>query len=130
MCEMSRLSIFGAVLLAQFLHLMEHIMVAIRGVSFCGMACDNEETHLFFNAVIFVASIALVISFPRNPWLVPLAILTTLHLAEHVYIYAQYLQTHIAQGPGLIGLGGATSDRKSTRLNSSHVEISYAVFCL
>src|SRR5438874_6218937 len=27
-------------------------------------------------------------------------------------------------------LGGTTSDRKSTRLNSSHVEISYAVFCL
>src|SRR5690349_23093510 len=25
---------------------------------------------------------------------------------------------------------GAWSDRKSTRLNSSHVEISYAVFCL
>src|SRR5690349_22220315 len=25
---------------------------------------------------------------------------------------------------------GETSDRKSTRLNSSHVEISYAVFCL
>src|SRR5204862_6429826 len=26
--------------------------------------------------------------------------------------------------------GGAERDRKSTRLNSSHVEISYAVFCL
>src|SRR5690349_22476403 len=26
--------------------------------------------------------------------------------------------------------GGSRSDRKSTRLNSSHVEISYAVFCL
>src|SRR5258705_1509731 len=25
---------------------------------------------------------------------------------------------------------GATSDRKSTRLNSSHLGISYAVFCL
>src|SRR5436309_12412138 len=25
---------------------------------------------------------------------------------------------------------GATPDRKSTRLNSSHVKISYAVFCL
>src|SRR5204862_6084618 len=25
---------------------------------------------------------------------------------------------------------GARTDRKSTRLNSSHVEISYAVFCL
>src|SRR5690349_22109925 len=38
--------------------------------------------------------------------------------------------------PGLVQ-GGASSprgrprpDRKSTRLNSSHVEISYAVFCL
>src|SRR5690349_24581299 len=31
-------------------------------------------------------------------------------------------------GPGRRGGGGA--DRKSTRLNSSHVEISYAVFCL
>src|SRR5690606_41458403 len=27
-------------------------------------------------------------------------------------------------------LGGAIEDRKSTRLNSSHVKISYAVFCL
>src|SRR5690349_22356955 len=26
--------------------------------------------------------------------------------------------------------GGMAQDRKSTRLNSSHVEISYAVFCL
>src|SRR5690349_22522386 len=26
--------------------------------------------------------------------------------------------------------GGIITDRKSTRLNSSHVEISYAVFCL
>src|SRR5699024_11305259 len=26
--------------------------------------------------------------------------------------------------------GGAAGDRKSTRLNSSHVSISYAVFCL
>src|SRR5690349_22015196 len=28
------------------------------------------------------------------------------------------------------GGAGCISDRKSTRLNSSHVEISYAVFCL
>src|SRR5438874_6606098 len=27
-------------------------------------------------------------------------------------------------------IGGLLGDRKSTRLNSSHVEISYAVFCL
>src|SRR5690349_23607922 len=29
-----------------------------------------------------------------------------------------------------VGHEGAKEDRKSTRLNSSHVEISYAVFCL
>src|SRR5690349_22288502 len=29
-----------------------------------------------------------------------------------------------------VRLGHALEDRKSTRLNSSHVEISYAVFCL
>src|SRR5690554_7426787 len=28
------------------------------------------------------------------------------------------------------GVGGPAKDRKSTRLNSSHVRISYAVFCL
>src|SRR5690625_6808004 len=31
---------------------------------------------------------------------------------------------------GVEGDGGALGDRKSTRLNSSHVAISYAVFCL
>src|SRR5699024_12610332 len=30
----------------------------------------------------------------------------------------------------LIAGGGGAEDRKSTRLNSSHVSISYAVFCL
>src|SRR2546427_10539222 len=32
--------------------------------------------------------------------------------------------------PGAAGLDRAPGDRKSTRLNSSHSQISYAVFCL
>src|SRR5690606_5105570 len=32
--------------------------------------------------------------------------------------------------PAGLGPGGALVDRKSTRLNSSHVKTSYAVFCL
>src|SRR3712207_9303703 len=32
--------------------------------------------------------------------------------------------------PGFGGLQGFAEDRKSTRLNSSHANISYAVFCL
>src|SRR3712207_6985703 len=31
---------------------------------------------------------------------------------------------------GGLALGALTADRKSTRLNSSHANISYAVFCL
>src|SRR5438874_9317177 len=37
---------------------------------------------------------------------------------------------HRHRGAGPVGGRGALVDRKSTRLNSSHVEISYAVFCL
>src|SRR3712207_7222683 len=33
-------------------------------------------------------------------------------------------------GPGVLLLPGLAADRKSTRLNSSHANISYAVFCL
>src|SRR5690625_6759953 len=36
---------------------------------------------------------------------------------------------HVIAGV-LAGIGGFPRDRKSTRLNSSHVAISYAVFCL
>src|SRR5438874_6033406 len=36
---------------------------------------------------------------------------------------------HVALG-ALLDCCGEDKDRKSTRLNSSHVEISYAVFCL
>src|SRR3712207_7835272 len=36
-------------------------------------------------------------------------------------------KTHLATS---IGIAAAKRDRKSTRLNSSHANISYAVFCL
>src|SRR5688572_32634916 len=37
---------------------------------------------------------------------------------------------HVGGGLGEGHEGGALVDRKSTRLNSSHSQISYAVFCL
>src|SRR2546430_8837925 len=41
----------------------------------------------------------------------------------------QIIAASIAGALGLIAKGAVT-DRKSTRLNSSHSQISYAVFCL
>src|SRR3712207_6863211 len=47
-----------------------------------------------------------------------------LSYANHVGLYAEEI------GPSGEALGNFPQDRKSTRLNSSHANISYAVFCL
>src|SRR3712207_7270603 len=52
-------------------------------------------------------------------WTKPLALLAGLSLASFVVVTV----------PLLIAFG-LEGDRKSTRLNSSHANISYAVFCL
>src|SRR3712207_8013382 len=48
------------------------------------------------------------------------------------YLYEKFLLRDLfgKMLPGSILLMGLASDRKSTRLNSSHANISYAVFCL
>src|SRR5690625_6984837 len=62
----------------------------------------------------------------------------TLYLHYALPIYDLLLQRHggggddqgLVQGLGHRDGGQGIGDRKSTRLNSSHVAISYAVFCL
>src|SRR5690349_23413243 len=44
--------------------------------------------------------------------------------------YGEYTELKPAKLPPLYVAFDPERDRKSTRLNSSHVEISYAVFCL
>src|SRR2546430_9214628 len=39
-------------------------------------------------------------------------------------------EAHVLEDGEIDEAGGADADRKSTRLNSSHSQISYAVFCL
>src|SRR3712207_7014301 len=43
---------------------------------------------------------------------------------------AQRLGLLLGLGPNIVGVDLRPEDRKSTRLNSSHANISYAVFCL
>src|SRR5690606_41982970 len=47
---------------------------------------------------------------------------------ERLPALAPRLDEHLGDGRGVAGR--SRPDRKSTRLNSSHVKISYAVFCL
>src|SRR3712207_7446008 len=56
------------------------------------------------------------------------------HLPPDVLLHARRRREHLPAAPpgGHRGRaeGGSRQDRKSTRLNSSHANISYAVFCL
>src|SRR6266496_4622649 len=69
---------------------------------------EGVETHLFFTFWGF-------------------DMITTSRMHDLKFTPLGNTATHMPQGLG--GIPGMT-DRKSTRLNSSHVEISYAVFCL
>src|SRR5690625_7052479 len=54
---------------------------------------------------------------------------TVLH---HIHIHSSVVGTCCFPADIRVGVGGncSSGDRKSTRLNSSHVASSYAVFCL
>src|SRR3712207_7754142 len=54
----------------------------------------------------------------------------TTHLVDRVGVFRPKIEHLPTLGPGEIGFITAQIDRKSTRLNSSHANISYAVFCL
>src|SRR3712207_9423023 len=49
---------------------------------------------------------------------------------RRVNSYASSALRHLANSASLVVRRTGISDRKSTRLNSSHANISYAVFCL
>src|SRR3712207_8468646 len=51
-------------------------------------------------------------------------------LTAAVYAESEGLETLVVERNAPGGQAGTSSDRKSTRLNSSHANISYAVFCL
>src|SRR5690606_41093875 len=50
--------------------------------------------------------------------------------AGHYFLASQTEDPHLADTFANFYRTGLEADRKSTRLNSSHVKISYAVFCL
>src|SRR4051812_24828004 len=64
-------------------------------------------------------------------------VINTHHLGAKMEKGAQKIAAELSLGLAvsreekhILGTGGGCADRKSTRLNSSHMSISYAVFCL
>src|SRR3712207_8195000 len=60
---------------------------------------------------------------PEGDWRVPIGLADVARTGDDMTIVTYGLHRHLA-------LEAAGLDRKSTRLNSSHANISYAVFCL
>src|SRR5690349_23880396 len=73
---------------------------------------------------------------PPRSTLFPYTTLFRSHEALEPDVSADAIMAHVVMGAKILREGNIPepvvefSDRKSTRLNSSHVEISYAVFCL
>src|SRR3712207_7672775 len=69
---------------------------------------------------------------PPRSTLFPYTTLFRSDLVEHVLRHqrAQGVVDRLRPGRHLLALAAGQVDRKSTRLNSSHANISYAVFCL
>src|SRR2546430_8597676 len=55
---------------------------------------------------------------------------TSVAAVDGIATFAILRVTERARGFTLVATSGSLTDRKSTRLNSSHSQISYAVFCL
>src|SRR5699024_12744264 len=91
------------------------------------LAFSRSTSLFFFSAPSLARSpvffFFLMIRRPPRSTLFPY---TTLFRSQHFSLLAQVA----AQLPRVSGGQLANGDRKSTRLNSSHVSISYAVFCL
>src|SRR5690606_41989947 len=73
--------------------------------------------------------LCLLLRRPRRSTLFPYTTLFRSQLVLVTKLTAVLNEESGVTAPNSIGLSGNT-DRKSTRLNSSHVKISYAVFCL
>src|SRR5258708_11119241 len=90
---------------------MPLLFVHIMLISYVGLPAEKTN------------SIAGIVSFTRNIGSSIGTSLVTTVVARQAQVHQVYLAAHTSRGEPAL-------DRKSTRLNSSHQIISYAVFCL
>src|SRR5256885_15886450 len=96
-----------------------HQLTKSQDVSTPQDAVQNHNEFFFFNdtATTEIYTLSLHHALPISP------------CHRHVDD-ARSQRAHHGEGDGARGSGAGPRDRKSTRLNSSHLVISYAVFCL
>jgi len=85
----------------------------------------NEETSVFFNSCFDKGHVKELVSWFLNPY----GEKPTINFVESLKFVGFQQATKAGISLGIEDLE-IPPDRKSTRLNSSHITISYAVFCL
>src|SRR5207249_8849568 len=90
----------------------------------------EEFPHLIGSFVLSIIFVYLLMAVLFNSLLHPLTIQFSLPMALTGAIAALVIAHQTLSIISMIGFIMLVGDRKSTRLNSSHVSISYAVFCL
>src|SRR5690606_41736507 len=90
--------------------------------------CHDISFLLFFRA--FLLFFFLLIRRPPISTLFPYTTLSDLEFFEFGFTGSQVFFGELSELVSAVREFASLKDRKSTRLNSSHVKISYAVFCL
>src|SRR5437660_3953266 len=89
------------------------------------------SAHHFHLYVFLISSLLFFFNDPATTEIYTLSLhdaLPIFHVERHTRQHLCDAGTHATLAIGIVAL--SAKDRKSTRLNSSHVAISYAVFCL
>src|SRR5437870_13379552 len=101
------------------------------------MICSSFDFHHFFSLALSLLRMFFFFFFFFNDTATTEIYTLSLHDALPISNFLKELQASLVALPGTQAVGGVShlpldegKDRKSTRLNSSHVAISYAVFCL
>src|SRR5690606_39809991 len=101
-------------------------------------ACNYVYAHDISSFSSLHVALRALHSFPtrRSSDLVAALAVRCAPMPDHASLIRQAVAVYRMDVPGVLPLGALVGkrqvrqDRKSTRLNSSHVKISYAVFCL
>jgi hypothetical protein len=106
-------ALFYVLTLTQSGHVVEHISQMVQLHVLHETVANGvigvlnlEWVHFGWNTWVFLAVIALVVRFRRNPWLWATLAFATWHEAEHVYLLSLYLRHGFTGLPGLLDKGG------------------------
>ncbi len=125
-------ALFFLLVVTQGGHYIEHVIQMIQkhplgqGLAASGVigVLDIELVHFGWNTFVFLASVALVIRFRRNPWLWMLLIAAIWHQIEHTYVTYHYVTSGVAPA-GFLPRAGLVNGGKGLPIDGPDLHFIY-----